>query len=194
MIGAVAGLTFDAERHEYAFEGRPVPSPTRILREVGIIQGNRSAAEAAMERGKDVHRLCEHADRGTLDWDLVEPDHGPYLKAWIKATVDLGVTWEAIEQPVYQATYGYAGTPDRVGVTHLGRAVYDIKTGVPQRWHALQLAAYQLALPFADGPYRRFGVYLSADGKYRIKEYADRSDDAVFLAALSLYHWKVRTT
>jgi hypothetical protein len=64
----------------------------------------------------------------------------------------------------------------------------DIKTGQPVPADAIQTAAYVLCL--APGYYRRYGIYLQANGDYRPREHKDYNDTGVFLAALAVAQWK----
>jgi expansin (peptidoglycan-binding protein) len=107
------------------------------------------------------------------------------------------VTILRAEERIVNERLGITGTPDRVvewpGV---GYAVIDIKSGSLSDWTAIQLAAYKLLLTDAvkddDWPrvLKRFAVNLPGDGTYKVKEYKDRADEGIFLAALSIHNWK----
>jgi hypothetical protein len=62
----------------------------------------------------------------------------------------------------------------------------DIKTGAPQPWHCLQLAAYRNG---AGMKLRRAGLYLSPTS-YKFVQHAGAHDWDVFRAALVLFNWR----
>lgn len=62
--------------------------------------------------------------------------------------------------------------------------VVEIKTGAPDGWHGLQLAAYAM-LTNARG---RIGVYLRPDGWYRVRVYDDPGDQARWMETLHEFY------
>ncbi len=188
----ITRLTFDAERHEYRFAGRRVPSVTQIIGLTGMID-TQWFTEAAAWRGSVVHRCCELDCKGTLVEATVDPAAFGYLAAWRAWKQGVGFVSDQIERRRYHADLGYCGTPDRIGTLPDGvRAVVDLKTGVAQKWHALQLAGYAHFDRFPRA-LRRFTVRLTADGKYIPTEYTPASlptDWAGFQGALALHNWR----
>ena len=180
-------VALDRETHTYS---NGLPSVTQILQAAGIID-TQWFTDEARDRGTAVHAACEYYDQGELDESSVDPAIAGYLdayKSW-QALNGRDCTW--IERSVSDQRKLYAGTPDRI-LTTQPRAVVDIKTGQPQDWHRLQLAAYVNCLhdPFS---YQRIGLYLRSDGefsvvKYELKNYTN--DLAVFMAAVKIYYWK----
>jgi hypothetical protein len=67
------------------------------------------------------------------------------------------------------------------------RTVIDIKTGDPDRWHGVQLAAYALALDGDFRTLRRLGVYLRPDGAFRTVRYEEATDFNVFTNCYNLH-------
>ena len=67
-------------------------------------------------------------------------------------------------------------------------SLIDIKSGVESPTTGIQLAAYSMLydVPLVN----RYGLYLKADGKYKLIPYADRNDIKIFNAALTLYHYR----
>lgn len=170
-----------------------LPSVTQILKSAGMID-LQWFTEEARERGKAVHLACEYYDQEDLDLDSVDPRIQGYLKGYIKYRIVEGTDYEKIEIPHIDKSGLYAGTPDRIIVVR-PRALTDIKTGQPEEWHGVQLAAY---LNMLDDPfsYSRFGLYLRNDGTYSLKEFprADYVHDLnIFISALNIYNWKART-
>lgn len=185
-------LAFDPESHTYTWKGREVPSVTTVLARVGIINTDYLKEEAAW-RGSVVHRVCELDDLGTLDESTVDAQALPYLEAWRKFKRETGFVAEEIERPRYDAHYGYAGTPDRIGRCKNSAVVIDLKTGAEMKHHKVQLAAYSHLLNFPWSR-RRFVVRLKPDGSYIVPgEYSVaslREDFNVFLWALNIFNWK----
>jgi hypothetical protein len=182
-------IELNRETHTY---NPDLPSVTEILKDAGLIDGTWWHPEALL-RGQYVHEICEYFDEGKLDWDSVDPRLSGYLEAYIDFRRETPMQGAWVEISRRSKDWLYAGTPDRV-IVDRPRAIYDLKTGQPERWHGLQLAAYVQML---DDPYsyRRFGLYLKPNGRWRLKEYprADfRGDLNTFQAALNLYYWKWR--
>ena len=178
-----------------------LPRVTEILQGAGLIDTTWFTDEGCL-RGTAVHAACHYLDEGDLDEDSLDPALRGYVEAYKKYWQDIGPLgngvgnphkWEWIECPKQDPLGLYRGTPDRIAVVR-PRELWDIKTGGALRWHPIQLAAYVNMLddPYA---YRRFGVYLKADGSYSVHEYPRtdyQRDLAVFMAALTLYNWRHR--
>ena len=95
---------------------------------------------------------------------------------------------EKCEVPLFSEIWRYGGTPDLPCSLNGKDALIDVKSGAESPVTGIQLAAYsQLFIPRAPW---RYGLYLKADGKYKLVQYTDRNDIKIFNAALSLYHWR----
>lgn len=170
--------------------GTNLPRVTEILKSTGLIDTT-FFTEAGRERGTAVHLACQYLDENDLDLDSLDPALWGYVDAYRDFRQQVAMDGAWIEMPQTDPRGLYRGTPDRVLVAR-PRAIWDIKTGPPMRWHALQLSAYVNMLEDPYG-YGRFGVYLKHDGKYSIKEYQKNEyqrDLNVFLSALNIYTWK----
>ena len=170
-----------------------LPRVTEILREAGLIDTT-WFTERGANRGTAVHAACQFLDEGDLDLMTLDPQIEGYVRAydaWRHDSGIMGAEW--IECPRQDPMGLYRGTPDRVLVTRL-RAVWDLKTGGYQTWVSLQLAAYVNMLPDPYS-YSRYGLYLSANGTYTVKEFPKTeyaADLSVFLSALNIVNWKRR--
>lgn len=187
-------LTLDPETHIYRVDGRKMPSVTQIIKSAGLINSD-WFNEAATWRGSVVHKCCELHCKGTLDPATVDPAAQGYLDAWVAFKKNLGVVVTAVEKFRYAPTFNFCGTPDRIGYLGNGTpCVIDIKTGPAQKWHALQLAAYEEFVSNSrEVGYRRYGVQLKPDGRYVMTEYPPeqlQNDWAAFLACLTINNWK----
>ena len=187
-------LTFYEPNHTYRWNNAIVPGVTEILEDCGISDFSmvpRDALEAAQERGRLVHEITHMYDEDDLDMQSVDPSLQPYLDGWAKFRGDTGFTPELIEERVYNESYRYAGTLDRVGTMGTGRrTVVDIKTGIYLPAVRLQLTGYSYCLDeLADC----IAVYLTDQGKYRVSGPYDPTEYfADFAAALRIWNYKRR--
>lgn len=105
-------------------------------------------ASKAQARGTEVHAVAEAINLGqTVD---VSDEIRPYVDQYVAFLREHSPTFECAEAPVYNLTWGYAGTLDAIAVIDGRRCVLDIKTtdkrpGQPRPPYpetALQLCAY----------------------------------------------------
>lgn len=187
-------LLFIEETHQYFLmneEGvadAELPALTNILKAVGIIKYYRNS-EAAMHRGKAVHRVLELIDKNDLDWGSVDTRMYGYLEAYLAFKEEKDqlpyLEWNRIEEPIYHKQKLYGCTPDRV----VGSIVLDIKTGGQEQWHALQLTGCADALRSHGMKINRlWDVYLKDNGTFKIVE-VDEDLTNVWDALLQTYQW-----
>lgn len=193
-------LTFDADKHEYKWDGVVVPSVTQILRPLADFSAiPPDVLETARQRGVAVHAAVALEIAEDLDWHSLDEAIVGYVEAWCAFRDNMhlhGADFGHIETPVYCLAYGYAGTPDLTAFIDGEWAVIDIKTAANVRpeW-ALQTAAYRAALNGKTKTLERmvknrYSLRLAADGSYRLDQHKDKSDFAVFLAALTMHKWR----
>ncbi len=187
-LGA-AGLTFDAEKHEYRIDGQRVPSVTQVLQGAGLID-TRWFNEEARTRGTYVAQATQFYDEGTLDYDALDDELKSYIMAWEKFLVENDVQVVNVEMMVANLARRYAGTLDRLIILREQRWLLDIKTGSKAAWHALQTAGYSMCIVGPIGWHHRASILLQDDGSYMFHKHGEPSDRDVFLSALNLYHWK----
>jgi len=166
-------INFDPEGHTYHDDaGSRYPSVTHIIR-TGWPIDTRWYKEEYTRRGKDVHAILAAIDSGVIPAaELYGHELSGYITAWYTYIDDEKMAWSGIEEPKASETHGYAGTIDRWmtkdGKTH----VRDIKTGRPEGWHELQLAAYAVLLEDEGHLVETIGgVYIRENGKYQEKLY-----------------------
>lgn len=181
-------LTFHDITHSYFWNGKRVPSVTEILRGAGVIQTEFSSPQA-LEKGKVVHEILEFMDKGVLVFESIDQRLKGYVEGYEKYKQESKIEIFDVERQLYNEDYEFAGTLDRLAFFNKELCIIDIKTGEPEPWHALQLAAYELAL---KEPVRRFGLYVREEGTYKVKEYTNETDKNVFIGFLNGYRWKVR--
>ncbi len=181
---------FDEVTHTYRVNGKPAPGVTTILRSCGI-GVNSFWTEEGREFGKAIHLACRYQAEGDLDTSQIDDLIRPRLDAYVQFCDDMQFKPDLIEQPLYRERPLYCGTPDQV---QLDRAVIDLKTGPPEDYHSLQLAAYAFLL---SNPhiYERWAVHLLETGKYSLRVFPKQelmADWAVFQSCLNVANWKER--
>jgi hypothetical protein len=134
-------------------------------------------------------------DKGSLDWDALDPVLLPYCEAYQSFIEDCRPEILISEKPLYHAQRLYAGTPDRVVKMNDRMVIVDVKTGAlnPANW--LQVAAYRELVHVNEDISATQGAILCLqdDGKYRLKtsNLKDmKRDYQIFLAALTVVRWK----
>jgi hypothetical protein len=194
-------LTFEHEAHAYRWNGHPVPGVTSII---GSAIGDRFAhimpevLERKRKIGTAVHAACDLDDRGCLDEATVHPVCLPYLEAWRAFRRESRCVVTLSEEKFYHPTFGYAGALDRYVDINGGKAIVDIKTGLPGPLAALQTAAYaelvimNVTVDLADIRIRRFAMRVMPSGKYKVDEYTSPGDWRDFLACLAVHRLKER--
>ena len=187
-------LTFNPELHEYKLNGLIIPSVTQILQEVLPTNFciSPEALEAKADIGRKVHTACEFYDTDSLNLESLHPTLLGYLQGWIRFRKDFKFEPQQIELMLYHPAYRFAGRVDRIGT---GNILIDIKSGMPQKSHAIQTAGYQMLWEgIKDNPKikKRMSVYLDKGGDYKIIAHKEATDKNIFLSALSIYNYKRR--
>lgn len=198
MTTAIDGLEFDEALHKYSRNGMPVPGVTEVLESVGISDFtfvDPDTLEYAKQLGTAVHRVCEMYDNQTLDFNSIDPVVVPYLEGWKKFKADYDVEIIENELRVYDPTYCYAGTLDKIVKILSGtRVLLDIKSGEKTRAAQIQTSAYLRAFKYpTDGPgiMERWCIYLDNEGGFKRVIHRDYERDiSVFLGALSVCVYK----
>jgi hypothetical protein len=193
MLDQPQNLTFDAREHRYYVDGQEVPSVTQIIDAAGLIDHTWHNDEARA-RGQRVAVATALDDNGELDLAKVPTEDCGYINAWRSFRADSKCAIKAIEHQVVGPNNQYAGRIDRIGsVGDCPCSIIDIKTGQPERWHGIQIGAYQHAYTMTIGKCDAGLVYLNDNGTYRLRWLADwRDAENTWNAALVLWHWKAR--
>ena len=192
------GLVFDEAAHIYTLAGARVPGVTRILRARNLIDDTWFTEEACA-RGKAVHEAIHLLAENDLDLASVDPRIDGYLDAHRKFVFETELTIFASEIGMGSRA-GFAGTADMLAWMGGVMTLIDIKSGAPDRWHELQLAAYSmlikenaaaLGLSVEDLPRDFMTVQLKDDGKYVIHTLKDPvfANIKWFQSALALTLW-----
>lgn len=190
----MAWIDFQEEGHVYTVDGKVVPSVTQVLEPLYDWSGiPRRVLEVAAERGKAVHKACELHALGTLDESSLDEEVAAYLNGYKKFLADTGFKPERVEEVIYSAEGGYAGTSDLTGRLRRKNLLVDIKSGVMSPVTGAQTSAYAKAITDAHGDKfaGRYGLYLRPND-YRFVLYDDPTDWLVFRSCLNLWRWRQR--
>jgi hypothetical protein len=214
MTPAVATPQFVEESHSYYVQGVKLPSVTQIIDEMGFVDKQWFTKESR-ERGSAVHAATHFIDEGDMDWDHFRKHNGHlvgYLEAWDRYKMESRFEAVVIEEPMASACLRFAGTPDRFGFIAkmmqgpLGAAdngrdrrptvrntLIDIKSGVPDKAHIVQLGGY-IDLIEGNGwgsVHDALVVHLQANGKYKLGPVDVAEAKALWRATISIYtHFK----
>lgn len=179
--------------HRYWFDdNREAFGVTAVLKANGFID-DRYFTEQATLRGTFVHQARQYLDEGTLDESTIDPQIAGYVTAYRKWLDECQVGPVVLNETVLgDPTLRLAGTIDFARYIGPHLSVVDVKSGLPQVWHRLQLAAYAELAKRAlhHAVIRRFGLYLRKDGTYSFLLYPDRHDWDTFKAALTVAQFK----
>lgn len=175
-------FAFDTSRHEYVDldAGEVLPHITGMLEQAGLID-DRWYTEESCERGHVVHRLTADYDLGAIeDVTSVVSSFKPYLEAHVKAMTILRPKWAHVEEPLVSSRYRFGGRPDRAGLVYEAHSVLEVKSGGPERAHAIQLALQAILvgeeLKLPPESINRYALYLKPSGKFKLEQLVDPAD------------------
>lgn len=175
--------------HEYRINNAVVPGVTTILKSAGLYNDS-FFTEESRNRGKYVHKACLYYLQNDLDENTIPDEYRGYIEAFKRfmTEADCKVYPGLCEVPWFSEVWRFGGTIDMPCVINDKESIIDIKSGAESPTTGIQLAAYGILydVPSAN----RYGLYLKADGKYKLIPYTDRNDIKIFNAALTLYHYR----
>jgi len=192
---------FDAAVHQYTLDGQVLPSVTGILKPLQNFYGvPPDVLQAKAALGTAVHRACELLDNDDLDQESEEGRAGlvpiaGYLDGYKKFKAELEPVVLENETQQYHPVHLYAGTIDRRYTIKHDLWDIDLKSTVAMSpVVGLQTAAYSEMFKAngVRGKARRGALQLFPDGKYKLHEFKDPSDFAVFLSLLNVHRFKER--
>lgn len=188
-------LTFDEQSHTYKWNGVSVPSVTTILSPlIDYSMVHPEVLERGRQLGSAVHRMTELYDLDDLDESSLSPDMKNYLIGWKKFRENTDFIPDTIEKRMFHPKHQYCGTSDRTGVIRGQKAVIDIKKMMSLgAVIGVQLAAYQAMHNLESAEItHRYALGLRPDGTYRLQQFNNPSDFAVFLSLLNIRNWKAK--
>jgi hypothetical protein len=185
---------FSAETHIYTVGGVIVPAVSTIVQHAHRAAGGSSGGpwftDEHRERGKAVHAATLALDQSSLEYDdllkWLKPAWQPFFFAYFEFRKHCRCQWALMEQARVHRALKFAGTPDRVGTLNDWPAILELKTGSPAPWHGVQTAGQDILM--GSRGRRRYVVYLTSDGRYKLREHTDSGDYLKFLSALQAFH------
>lgn len=182
MPTAMAPLfRFDANTHEYLDLERNevLPHITGMLQATGWIDDRFYTAESSA-RGQAVHRLATEHDLGALDIITYQSEYRGWLLGHIKTVSIVRPEWTHLEEPFVHPRLRFGGRPDRVGRIFGAVAVWEIKSGAPDKAHRIQTALQAILVAPAVGlppeAILRYAEHLKPTGKYALDQHTSRWD------------------
>jgi len=174
-----------------------LPRVTTILNAVGLgpdlSMVPPDVLTAAQQRGTAVHEAIEAIVYGYFDGAPDASIKG-YLDAYQRFVAESGYTPIAAEFEVVHEAWRYVGHPDQIGWLGKHRILLDFKTGIADGVE-YQLAAYAAAYN-AQHPTEPVtaaaAIALRRDGTYRYHEVDVEEAKPVWLAAVTVYHARMR--
>lgn len=192
--GSNMNLIFDPLSHTYTLDGRRVPSVTEIVN--SALPGWK-ADEFYLQKGRAMHLACQYLSEKRLDWDSVDPEIEPRVRAWEKFLKDSGAVVLETEKAFAHEKYLFAGTRDcklQVVLPHARSldekidVTCDMKSTIcPQA--KVQVAGYCILDPTIQAVI----VELRQNGTYRcewLTQHELARHKMTFLAALTLWGFK----
>jgi hypothetical protein len=188
-----SSIQFDPASHIYRLRGTKIPSVTQVLQPLeSFVHVPADALEYARGRGIAVHAAMALLARDDLDWESIDSEFAPYVRAGSKFLTDSGVTVLGSELVVFSERLRCAGTVDLVVIWRAREALLDFKaTAQIPPTVGPQTAGYELLYRELYGVKRRmqrYCVHLRPDD-YRVIPLEDTRDESIFLSALNLFHW-----
>lgn len=186
---------FEEATHSYFLNAEKLPGVTSVLSLLGGYEGvPKKILQKAAERGTAVHKITELDDAGRLDYAELDDSLAGYLMGWHKFRHELQPEILDAEVPDFHPQMKYAGTRDRrliirgeVGILDIKSSFALMPTTGPQT--AAYLEIYNAKAPRSERIKKRWGLRLTKDGDYELKEYKDRNDFNTFVSALNVWRW-----
>jgi hypothetical protein len=175
---------FDALNHEYidTDTGVVLPHITGMLEQTGWID-NRWYTPESCERGHYVHRLTADYDLGALtDVKGCTSAYKGWLLAHVKVMSMVRPQIIAVEEADVHPKFRYGGRPDRLEIVYGVKSVVEVKSGLKEKSHGIQLALQAMLAERRFGiPARAIGrycLYLKGTGRGQLYEHKDKGDYA----------------
>lgn len=184
--------SFVYENHQYhSPDGTELLSVTDVVKTgLGIYQYKR--ANAAAEKGTQIHKALQYFDEDDLNEDNLDPIIKPYLEQYKLAKQEKGIVRIQNEIRRYSPKYLFAGCIDLICKIDGKYSIMDFKTGkkesVSWKW---QLAAYEELMKEEIGPMDRYALHLS-DTNYNLIKYEEENNFREFLSLMVVTEIKKR--
>ena len=191
-------LRFEAEKHEYFLNEKPIIGLTEALDSLGFYQFldyvKKEVKDHAAARGTAAHRATHLYDIRRLDESKLHPEIVPFLESWKKFIALNRVQIIDIEKPIYSKVWRFGCTPDRIVSVNGKLGVLEIKASdYLSQTYRLQTFGQQVA---AEEFYKRkfpqrFVVRLLGTGQMaKIEQFKDPLDRERFFSMLKTAQFK----
>lgn len=188
-------LTYDDQTHTYAWNGLPIPSLSRYMKDLGWsreedlswITANRpSVLELARIRGKQVHEAIDrYLSKDPNFADSLSEASAPYFDSFLGAADELPLTDDGEGELVAGGWCGYGTTLDRIEP----EAIIEWKaTAKVHPSTYIQMAGQALAAK-RDKAVSRIVVHLQKTGK-KAKILVDRNPSYTY----DLWEWSIKSS
>ena len=199
-------IDFDEPTHTYRVNGEVWElSVTGILSRTGLVDFShipRSIREAALDRGRKVHKAIHFLLEDDLDVDALDEHIRGYVLAGQAFIQTSGFEVAGLERRLCHPTRRYVGTCDVFGWWQAQCAIADWCCGdLFESCKHLQLAGYSEAMrqcPPVEwfdftptSPIVRLGVHLRKDGTFRVEVFNDPRDVGLFMSAVTVAHYQL---
>lgn len=181
-----------SDDHEYTVDGIEKPGVSEILQGAGLID-SRWYNDHACLRGIYVHKAIQIYHKCGLNFKTLDSELRPYVDAYLDFLKRTAFKPILIEKKMHDPIYDYCGTPDLIGYLKDELVIIDIKTGIRPKWVGLQTAAYKRlcgARVENKTIVHRFALELRSNGRWSLTMLSNRKDIEVFLAAVTIHHFK----
>lgn len=178
---------FNAAAHEYIAldTGEVVPHITGMLTKALDENGkpwidDEYFTDESCVRGTAVHDLTLEFDLGALEVETCISPYRGYLLGHVEAMRVLQPQILKVEEAQVHPVYRYAGRTDRVLRMFDAAGVLEVKSGQEHKAHRIQTALQAILecddLNLPAHRVKRWGLYLKANGRYKLVEFKDRRD------------------
>lgn len=199
-------IDFDEAAHEYRVNGEVwALSVTGILSRTGLVDFSRipqSIRDAAMDRGRKVHKAIHFIGEGDFDESSLDDSITGYIAAYHAFIATSGFEVAGLERRLAHPLRRYVGTCDAFGWWQGQCAIADWCCG--DLWESckhLQTAGYAEAMrqcppvewfDFSPStPIARLGVHLDKTGKFKVELFNDPRDAGIFMSAVTVAHYQL---
>lgn len=182
-------LHLDEETHTYRLDGHPLPSPSSVFQDLGLVDSRWYKTEDRA-RGRAVHAGLNYALKGTLDWSTLHPDLHGYVRSGLLWIERCRPVVRRMETSLYHPIHRFAGTFDVEWELDGWFWIVDFKSGKAPRVTKYQTAAYAMMAsnPGTTRPHKRAALELQEDGSMaNLITYDDHTDGAGWLNLLGAY-------
>lgn len=187
------GELFRDENHVYWLRGQKIRGVNESIEH--FIAKSPWIDEWYADRGSMAHEAIKLMLLDDLDWDSLDPEIEPFVRAARDFIADSG--WEVVhvEPLLHSEKLWVAGQPDVIMRTRGRHPLWvlpDWKTGAPIPPYELQTAGYELIVEDALGLKiaKRMCVRLQRDGKYRVRGHNSPRDRIAFTGMCHALAWK----